>query len=106
MPGVAGTSIEILGIYLTGHNYNANADNIRLGYWDGVSGGDFATGGLTVFRGWAQGASNIYSPEVLIDDTRGWNARIGNATTSPCEAPKRIPVTRMATAAPYGASSV
>lgn len=70
IPGVAGTSVEVLGIYLTGHNYNAAADNIRLGYWDGVS-GTFSGDGLTIFRGWAQGASNIYSPQVLIDDTRG-----------------------------------
>ena len=70
IPGVAGTSIEVLGIYLTGHNYNAAADNIRLGFWDGTT-GTFAANGTTIFRGWAQGAVNIYSPEVLIDDTRG-----------------------------------
>jgi hypothetical protein len=64
------TSIEILGFYLTGHSWNAAADDIRLGYWDGVT-GNFAANGSMVFRGWAQGTSNVFQPRLVIDDTRG-----------------------------------
>jgi hypothetical protein len=64
-------AIEILGIYLTGHNFNAAADDIRLGFWDSTTGGSFTGGGAMVFRGWAMGASNVFQPRVLIDDTRG-----------------------------------
>lgn len=68
---VATTAIEVLGLYLTGHNFNAAADDIRIGFWDGSTGGSFAAGGVMIFRGWAQGASNVHQPRVLIDDTRG-----------------------------------
>jgi hypothetical protein len=68
---VAGYSVEVLGFTLTGHNYNAAADNIRLGFWDGTTGGTFASGGATIFRGYARGASRVYAPRVLVGNTRG-----------------------------------
>lgn len=64
-------ALEVLGIYLTGHSWNAAADDIRLGYWDSAAGGGFSAGGAMIFRGWAQGFHNMYQPRILIDDTRG-----------------------------------
>ena len=69
--GVAGYSVQILGFYVTGHNYNAATDNIKLGYWDGTTGTTFDTGGKVVFRAHARGANKIYAPKVLVDDTKG-----------------------------------
>lgn len=62
--------IEILGFYLTGHNFNAASDDIRLGFWDGTT-GTFTANGNMIFRGYAMGVSNQFAPRVLVDDTRG-----------------------------------
>lgn len=68
----AGYAIEVLGFYLTGHNFNAAADDIRLGFWNGTT-GTFTDGtnGKMIFRGWAQAANAVFAPRVLVDDTRG-----------------------------------
>ena len=68
---VTGYSVEVLGFALTGHNYNTAADSIRLGFWDGTTGGSFASGGKSIFIGYGQGASAFYAPKVLIGDTKG-----------------------------------
>lgn len=69
--GVAGYSVQILGFYVTGHNYNSAADSIKLGYWDGTTGTTFDTGGKIVFRAHARGANKIFAPKVLVNDTKG-----------------------------------
>lgn len=69
--GVAGQSVEILGFYFTGHNYNAATNNIKLGYWDGTTGSDFDTGGKLVSRAYASGANKIYAPKLIVNDTKG-----------------------------------
>lgn len=71
LTGVAGYHVEVLGFTLTGHNYNAAVDSIRLGFWDGTTGTTFASGGKTIFKGYACGADREYSPRLLIGDTRG-----------------------------------
>jgi hypothetical protein len=70
IPGVAGKSIEILGLYHTGHNFAAGQDDNRLGFWNGVT-GTFAANGSMVMRLFAMGADPRWAPRVLIDDTRG-----------------------------------
>jgi len=68
--GQFGLGIEILGIYLTGHNYNTATDDIRLGFWNG--GGSFAGGqGLMLFRGYFKGVAAVWAPKVIIENTQG-----------------------------------
>lgn len=69
VPAVAGQSVEILGITCTGHNFNAAADDIRLGFWDGVT-GTFTANGNMVMRTFARGVSSVFSPDILIGDCR------------------------------------
>lgn len=73
---VPGYSIEVLGFYLTGHNYNAAADSIALAFWDGT--GTMYTPPATkaatahpIHIGHAQGANIAFTPRVLVDDTQG-----------------------------------
>lgn len=68
---LAGHYVEILGFTYTGHNYNAALDNSRLGFWDGTTGSDFDTGGVTIFRGYHRGVSGVYQNRVMIGNTRG-----------------------------------
>jgi len=65
----AGKFVEILGITCTGHNFNAAADDIRLGFWDGTT-GTFAANGNMVMRTYARGASPVFAPDYLIGDCK------------------------------------
>lgn len=71
VPALAGHYVEIMGFTYTGHNYDAGLDNSRLGFWDGTTGSDFDTGGVTIFRGYNQGVSGIYQSRVMVGNTRG-----------------------------------
>lgn len=70
VPAVAGHCVEILGMVFTGHNYNAAADNIRLGFWDGAT-GNFGANGNTIIRAWRQNANVHYAKPLVINDTGG-----------------------------------
>jgi len=63
--------IEILGFYLTGHNYNAASDNLLLAFWDSNAGGSLTGGGKAVMIGYARGASPVYAPQILVNNTQG-----------------------------------
>lgn len=74
--GVAGFSIEVLGFYFTGHNYNAATDRTILGFWEGT--GTFYTAPATkAATAWpihivhVGGANLGYAPRVLVNDTQG-----------------------------------
>lgn len=71
-----GQAIEILGFYLTGHNYSASADSIALGFWE--ASGTFYTPPATkaanarmVCVSHHQGASADFAPEIIVDNTDG-----------------------------------
>lgn len=68
---LAGHYVEILGFTYTGHNFSATLGNNRLGFWDGTTGSDFDTGGVTIFRGYNQGVSGVYQSRVLVGNTHG-----------------------------------
>lgn len=70
IPPVSGKSVEVLGLLFTGHNFNAAADNIRLGYWDGTT-GNFAANGATIMTAYRRGASSIYAKPLVIGNTDG-----------------------------------
>lgn len=70
IPGIAGKAIEILGLYFTGHSYNAAADDSRIGFWNGAT-GTFAANGSMFFRAWVQGATARYAPELILDNIDG-----------------------------------
>lgn len=71
VPPVTGKSVEIMSMLFTGHNYNAAADNIRLGFWDGTTGATFAVGGNTIIRAWRQNANVHYAKPLVINNTDG-----------------------------------
>lgn len=61
-------AIEILGMYLTGHNNIAGTtDDIRLGYWNG-GGTNFTTDGKMIFRGFTRGLNSRYGLRLLLDN--------------------------------------
>lgn len=70
IPAVSGKSVEILAMLFTGHSYNAAADNVRLGFWDGTT-GSFAANGSTIARAWRQGATARYAQPLIIGNTDG-----------------------------------
>lgn len=62
-------AIEILAIYLTGHNFQAAAtDDIRLGFWDNVTGANFPAGAKMIFRGYTRGLNSRYGMRLLLDN--------------------------------------
>jgi hypothetical protein len=66
LAATAGEAIEISAIYCTGHNYNAAADNLRIGFWDAA--GTFAANGKTIFRTHFRGANSRFASRLLIDN--------------------------------------
>lgn len=70
VPPIAGMRVEILSMVFTGHNFNAAADNARIGFWDGST-GSFSANGATIMRAWRQGASSRQAQPLLIGNTDG-----------------------------------
>lgn len=72
----AGYAIEVLGFYLTGHNYNSAADSLALGFWEGT--GTFYTPAATkaatanmICVAQFRGASELFAPRIIVNDTKG-----------------------------------